>query len=148
MKARLLRNSLKSGHVASDYIRLVTKNKNYSASDVRPVVQLAHAVLESFEDQSRSIPDDPVVPIKNLITVLSESLRRTASMAADDEGRTEGANLYRGCRVRLRGIPERQFVIHEIFWDCGEVRIKEIGRDRLFYLVPWDCLEMAEEKGT
>lgn len=146
MKAQLLRNSLQSGHVARDYIRFVTENNKYSKSDVRATERLARGMLEFLEAQERPILDDPVVPIKNLITVLTESLRRTGSMAADDEGRTEGANLYRGCRVRLRGIPERQFVIYEILWDYGEVRIKELGQERLFYLVPWDCLEIIREQ--
>jgi hypothetical protein len=80
------------------------------------------------------------------VRVLTESLRGTPNVVADDEGRIEVANLYRGCRVRLRGIPERQFTIIDIYWDYGEVRIKEIGQDRMFYLVPWDCLEIVREQ--
>jgi hypothetical protein len=148
MKARLLRNSLQSGNVARDYIRLVTENNNCSASDVRPAAQLAHEVLGFLEAYERPIPVESVVPIKSLITVLTESLRGTPSLATDDNRRIEGANLFKGCRVRLRGIPERQFVIRDIYWDYGEVRIKEIGQDRLFYLVPWDCLEIIQEQET
>lgn len=146
MKARLLRNSLQSGHVARDYIRLVTENSSCSTADVRQTAQLVHEVLGFLETHERPIPVEPAVPIKSLILVLTESLRGTRNLTTGDEARIDGANLYRGCRVRLRGIPERQFIVHEIYWDYEEVRIKEIGQDRLFYLVPWDCLQFSGEQ--
>jgi hypothetical protein len=146
MKARLFANTMHGGHVARDYIRLVQRSHSSTGLRVPPNRQTAHAVLESFGDQDRAHELDPVVPIKSLIPVLTESLRGTPGPRNDDEDGIEGANLYRGCRVRLRGISDRQFVVREIFWDYGEVRIKEIGQDRMFYLVPWDCLEIVSER--
>lgn len=145
MKARFLVRSMTTGQVATDFIRLVHANQNPSTADTRPKAPEANEVLESFEGQDRSVPVDPIVPIKRLVMVLTEGLRGMPDLLADDSGRIDGSRLYKGCRVRLRGIPERQFVIRDIYWDYGEVRIKEIGQDRLFYLVPWDCLEIVRE---
>ncbi|MGO9569307.1 MAG: hypothetical protein ACLP5H_17360 [Desulfomonilaceae bacterium] len=148
MKAQLITNSMRMGSVARDYLRLVHANQNPSTADTQPKAPAAHEVLGFFEDQDLSLRVDPAVPIKLLVRVLTESLRGTPSLATDDNRRIEGANLFKGCRVRLRGIPERQFVIRDIYWDYGEVRIKEMGQDRLFYLVPWDCLEIIQEQET
>ena len=46
--------------------------------------------------------------------------------------------------MRLVGIPERQFIIREIFWDYEEVRLGAPGTNTE-YVVPWDCLELDEE---
>ncbi len=76
--------------------------------------------------------------------VLTESLQGTPNLVGDNNGRIDGARLFRGCRVRLRGIPERTFVVKKIFWDFGEARIREIG-GAAEYVVPWDCLELCKE---
>jgi hypothetical protein len=145
MKALLLRNALQSGNVASDYIRLVTENDKCAISDVQAASRPARAVLEFFDDHNKSLSLEPVVPFKSLITALTEDLREMSHLIADNDTRMDGASLYKGCRVLLRGIPERQFVIHEILWDYKEARIKEIGQDT-WYLVPWDCLEVLQEQ--
>jgi hypothetical protein len=144
MKARLLTTEIKTGQVARDFIHLASENQDRSRNDTGSEFRPAHAVLESFEDQSRSIPADSIVPIKRLVKVLTESLQGMPGLVTDD-GRTSGARLFRGLKVRLRGIPERQFIIRDIYWDFGEARIKEIGADT-FYLVPWDCLEIIQEQ--
>jgi len=145
MKARLFTNSMQSGHVARDYIRLVREGHNSLTADTRPDGKAARAVLESFEDQNQSIPADPVVPIKPLVRILTESLRGTPNLVADDDGRMDGARLFKGCKVQLRGIPERQFIIRDIYWDYEETRVSEIGTD-VEYVLPWDCLRLSEEQ--
>jgi hypothetical protein len=145
MKAQFITNSMRIGSVARDYVRLVYENQKCSTAHTRPKTPAAQEVLEFFEDHDRPLQVDPIVLIKRLVRVLTEGLRDMPNLLADDNGRIDGSRLYRGCRVRLRGVPERQFIVREIFWDCEEVRIKEIGQDRLFYLVPWDCLETVRE---
>jgi hypothetical protein len=142
MKARLLSTAIRTGHAALDFIRLAQRNDHSSASAARPKAQLANAILESLDDQDRTLPDF-AVPIKRLVTVLTESLH---GMPLDNPGdRIEGAKLYRGCKVQLRGIPERRFIIRDIYWDDQEVRVKELGAE-IYYLLPWDCIEFDEEQ--
>ncbi len=141
MKARLLANAITTGHAARDYIRLVREHHE-SATDTRPLVRPAHDLLESFQDNNGLPPAAPVVPVRRLVRVLTEGLRGTLSRLPEDR-RIEGARLFRGCRVRLAGIPERVFVIVDFDWDRGEVRIKEVGGTGR-YVLPWDCLEFVE----
>jgi hypothetical protein len=144
MKARLLKNSLQNGHIARDYIRLVQRNQGLSTADVAPEENAAHAVLESFEHQDRSTPADSIVPIKPLVRGLTESLRGTSNLVADDKCRIDGASLYRGCPVQIVGIPERLFIVRDVYWDYAEVRIKQKGKSTE-YVLPWDCLRFVEE---
>jgi len=53
-----------------------------------------------------------------------------------------GARLFKGCRVKLVGVPQRRFVVDDIFWDYEAVRLRELGCD-IEYVVPWDCVEFA-----
>ena len=145
MKAQFITNSMRMGSVARDYVRLVCENQKSSTAHTQPKAPAAHEVLEFFEDQDRSLPVDSIVPIKRLVMVLTEGLCGVPDLLTDDNGRTDGSRLYRGCRVRLRGIPERTFVVKKVFWDFGEARIKEIGRDAE-YVVPWDCLEFTQQQ--
>lgn len=146
MKARFLVRSMTTGHVATDYLRLVHANQNPSTADTRPKAPAAHEVLEFFDDQDRSLPVDPVVPIQRLVRVLTEGLQGTPNLVANDNGRMDGARLYRGCKVRLRGIPERQFIIRDIYWDYKEARVSEIGTDDVEYVLPWDCFRFLDEQ--
>jgi hypothetical protein len=143
MRARLARNWMQLGHIARDYIRMVEESQNSSTANPKSEGRAAHTILESLEDQDRSLPVDPVVPIKSLVTVLTESLQ--GMPVADTDGGISGARLYRGCPVRLRGLPERRFIIRDIYWDCEEVRVLELGTE-VYYLVPWDCLQFDEEQ--
>ena len=85
------------------------------------------------------------VPIKPLVIVLTEGLLGIPNLVADADGRIDGSRLYRGCRVWLRGIPERQFIVRAIFWDEGEARVRELGTE-IEYLLPWDCLRFSGER--
>ncbi len=143
MKARLLTISLNAGHVARDFIRLVRENHE-SATDTRPLARPAKELLESFRDNNRLAPADPVVPVKGLVTVLTEGLRGTLNRSRGTR-KVDPSGLFRGCRVRLAGIPERVFVIVDFDWDRGEVRIKEVGGTGR-YVLPWDALEFVEEQ--
>ena len=143
MKARLLSNAITTGHVARDYIRLVRENHK-SETDTSPLTRPAHELLESFQDNNRLAPADPVVPVKGLVTVLTEGLRGTLNRS-HGRRRVDPSGLFRGCRVRLAGIPERLFAIVDFDWDRGEVRIKEVGGTGR-YLLPWDALEFVEEQ--
>ena len=143
MKARLFTNFMRSGHIARDFIQLALADPNSAPCNARPNEKAACAVLESLEDQDRSLPVDPVVPIKSLVIVLTESLQGIP--VADTDGGISGARLYRGCPVRLRGLPERRFIIRDIYWDYEEVRVLELGTE-VYYLVPWDCLQFDEEQ--
>jgi hypothetical protein len=145
MKARLLATAITTGHVAADFIRMVHANQNPSAADKPPQAPAAHAVLELFDDQDRSLPVDPVVPIKRLVRVLTEGLRGMPNLVGDDDGTISGARLFKGCKVRLRGIPERQFIIHDIYWDYQEVRVRQLGSSSVEYVLPWYCLRLSEE---
>jgi hypothetical protein len=145
MKARFLVRSMTTGQVATDFIRLVNANQNRSTADTQPKAPAAQEVLEFFEGQDRSVPVDPIVPIKRLVMVLTEGLRGMPDLLADDSGRIEGAGLYRGLKVRLRGIPERKFIISDIFWEYEEARVREIGTN-IEYLLPWDCLRFNGER--
>ncbi len=60
MKARLLTRAITTGHVATDYLRLVHANQNPSKADTRPDTRAAQEVLEFFEGQDQSLPSDPV----------------------------------------------------------------------------------------
>lgn len=143
MKARLLTSAITTGHVATDYLRLVLANQNPSTADTLPQAHAAHLVLESFKDLNTPPPDESAPPVKSLTMALTRDLRGIPGLSVGDCNEI-GARLFRGCRVRLRGIPERTFVVKKIFWDFGEARIKEIGRDTE-YAVPWDCLELCKE---
>ncbi len=143
MKARLLANAITTGPVARDYIRSVRENHE-SATDTRPLARPAKELLESFRDNNRLAPADPVVPVKGLVTVLTEGLRGTLNRSRGTR-KVDPSGLFRGCRVRLAGIPERVFVIVDFDWDRGEVRIKEVGGTGR-YVLPWDALEFVEEQ--
>ena len=101
MKARLLSNSMRSGHVARDFIALAHVNPNSSTPDIRPKTPAAHYVLDSFEDRNRPFPDEPG-PIKRLVRVLTGGLQGIPNLLAGDNGKTNGARLFKGCPVRLR----------------------------------------------
>ena len=124
MKARLLTNELQSGHIARDFIHLALGHHNSTPRGATPVGKAAHVLLESFEDHDRPHLPEPVIPIKRLVKVMTEGLQGMPNLSVDGEGRIEGAKLYRGCKVRLRGIPERRFIIYEIYWDYEEVRVR------------------------
>lgn len=143
MRTRLFASAMGTGHVARDYIRLVHQTRTSSAGDSPPRGPGAQEVLGSFEDHYRPIPVEPGPPVKTLVTILTRDLQGIPSQPSGDRNEI-GARLFRGCRVRMIGIPERHFVVHEVFWDYGEVRIKEVGRDTQ-YVVPWDCLELHEK---
>jgi hypothetical protein len=142
MRARLARNWMQSGHIARDYIRLVHESHSSSTTNSRSEGTSAHEILESLDDQSRTSPADFVVPVERLVTVLTESLQ--GMPLANSEGRIDGAKLFRGCKVRLVGIPERQFIIRDIYWDDQAVRVKELGTE-VYYLLPWDCIRLCGE---
>ena len=144
MKARLLANAITTGHVARDYIRLVREHHE-SATDTGPLTRPAHELLESFRDNDGQLPSDPDVPVKGLVKVLTEGLRGTLNPPGGNR-KVDASGLFRGCRVRLAGIPERLFVIVDFDWDRGEVRIKEVGGTGR-YVLPRDCLEFVEEQG-
>jgi hypothetical protein len=58
-----------------------------------------------------------------------------------------GPRLYKGCAVKLVGVPERAFYVDEVFWEFEEVRIIEPATG-IGYVVPWNCLRLAEEQDT
>jgi hypothetical protein len=138
MKARILSNALNTKNGARDYIRLVESNRNASILD-QTRAPAAHDALESFRDHYKQPADDPVVPIKVLVKVLTESLQGMPMTSGEDDGEIDGSQLFKGRKVGLRGVPERQFVIRDIFWDLGEIRIEELGTD-IEYVLPWNCL--------
>jgi hypothetical protein len=142
MRARLVTNLMLGGHVARDFINLAAAKPHAISPDIPPKEPAAHDILDFFEDRDTPFLDE-AVPIRKLVRVLTESLNGTPP--ADDAGRTIGARLFRGCKVRLRGIPDRLFIIRDIYWDYGEVKVKEIGSDTS-YLVPWDCLKIVTEQ--
>ena len=144
MRARLVSNTISSGHMARDYIRAVRERGNSAIPDMPGRVGRAHAVLESFDDHYKPASEEPGPPVKSLTTVLTNGLRGMPGLSREDGG-IDAASLYRGCRVRVAGIPERLFVVHDIFWDKREVRIKEMGRG-VEYVLPLDCLRLAEEQ--
>lgn len=144
MRAKLFANSMQCGHIARDSIHLTRRNQKSALADTGPEGKVARAVLESYEDQNRSITADPIVPIRPLVRGLTESLRGMPTLVTDDKGRINGASLYKGCKVRVMGIPERRFTIIDIYWDYDEVRVREKGTN-VEYVFPWDCLDFAEE---
>jgi hypothetical protein len=146
MKARLIARAMVTGHAARDYLREVQQTRNSSAGNAPPNGQGAQEILESFQNHNRPLPADPAPPVKNLTAVLTRGLQGMHNPAPGYRNDI-GAALFKGARVRLVGIPERLFVVREVFWDYGEVRIKE-KKTGIEYVVPWDCLEMAQEKGT
>ena len=145
MRAKLFANSMQCGHIARDFIDLTRRNQKSALAGTGREGKAARVVLESFEDQNRALPIDPVVPIQRLVTVLTESLQGMPSLVSDN-GRPSGASLFRGLKVRLRGVPGRKFAIRDIYWDFQEVRVSEIGAE-VDYVVPWDCLRFHAEQG-
>jgi len=145
MKARLLTNSMLAGNASRDYLRLVYEGQKSSTPEIRLKCPAAHDLLDSFEEYCKPFVEQPVIPIKRLVSGLNESLQGVPSLLTDKDGNISGAGLFKGCKARLRGIPERLFIVCEIYWDYEEVRIKEIGGDTdgdIQYVVPWDCLEV------
>jgi hypothetical protein len=143
-KAQLLYNAISTGHLARDYLRDVQQIRNPSTTDTPPKGQGAQAVLESYYEHHKSLPDDPPPPVKGLVTVLTEGLRDTSGPASEN-GAILSERLFKGCPVRLRGVPERRFIVVYIYWDIQEVRIGEpvTGME---YVVPWDCLRFIEKR--
>ncbi len=144
MKARLVTNAIQSGHAARDYMRLVYGSPNSSSLDTGSKGQAAHEILRVFEEHNRPSPIEPVIPVRSLVSVLTHDMRGLGDSSPGDHGKMEGARLYVGCPVRVIGLPERSFVIREIFWDYKEARIHEIGT-HIEYVFPWDCLEFPQE---
>jgi len=143
MKARLVSNSITTGNIANDFIRSVQENRNSLTPD-GPHAPAADEVLESFRGHCKPPSTEPVLPIKALVKVLTDRLQGMPGRSADGNGKIDGSQLFKGCRVRLRGISERQFIIRDVFWDYEEARIREIGT-KIEYVLPWDCLLISEE---
>ncbi len=144
MKARIVKNLLQIGHTARDFIRLVRRNENSSMAHTQSTGHAATQMLESFEEIKLQPHVQTVIPVKGLVSTLTESLQDIPDLLTEDNGKMSGARLYVGCPVRVVGIPERKFFIREIFWDYGEARIREIGTE-IEYVFPWDCLEFPQE---
>ena len=118
----------------------------FQTSPFREIQIAAHDLLDCFEETQESFLDKHVIPIKRLVRGLNESLSGIPSLLSEKDGTMSGAGLFKRCKVRLPGIPERQFIIHDIYWDYGEVRVREIGT-RVEYVLPWDCLRICHEHG-
>ncbi len=140
MKARIVTNEIRRGTVAKDFIKSVEDRKHVSTSSMEPERLQALQVLDVFEDHNKPLPDDPAPPVKGLVKVLTHDIQ---GLLVGD-GKTIGARLFKGCHVRLLGIPERKFVVADIFWDQEEVRIKEEGT-KVEYVVPWCSVEFDEQ---
>jgi hypothetical protein len=147
MQARLMRNAITKGHIARDYLRRVEQTRNSTSSNTPPSGQDAREVLEFFEEHNRLLPLEPVPPVKTLAEVLTRGLRGMTPFMEGCGNGSIGARLCKGCTVKLVGIPERAFCVADIFWDYEEVRIIEPATG-IEYVVPWDCLRLAEEQDT
>jgi hypothetical protein len=146
MKARLLSNSLMTGHLARSFIRLTESHRKASITGP-PHALAAHDVLEAFGEQRTCLQDEPGPPVKGLVKVLNEGLRGIPNLLSESNGKIDGARLYVGCSVRVLGLSERRFVVREILWDCQEVRIQEVGT-YAHYIFPWDCLRLIDENAA
>jgi hypothetical protein len=144
MKARLLSNVLCSGNAARDFLRIVQNNPYSLTSNSRPHGQAAHVVLESFEEQNKQLWDEPAPPVKSLTSVLTRTLQEIPNSSTGNR-KEIGAWLFKGCRVRLVGIPERSFIVDTVFWDYESVRVREVGTE-IYYTIPWDAVEYSGKK--
>ena len=145
MKARLLSNAITTGHVARDYLRQI---RNPSTTDTPPEGQGAQEVLESFREHNSPVSVGFVPPVKDPDGgSYQRSPRNEAIHGIGTVTGEIGPRLYKGCVVKLVGIPERAFFVADIFWDNEEVRIIEPATG-IEYVVPWDCLRLAEEQDT
>jgi hypothetical protein len=145
MRERIITNGVPNGSVAGEYIKTVEERKLCRAHSARPETRPAEQVLRVFEDHNRPLPADAAPPVKGLIRVLTQDMQGIPGLLAYGDGREIGARLFTGCEVRLVGIPERRFVVTDIFWDYESVRLKEVGGVRACYTVPWDCVEFGGE---
>ena len=109
MKARLVKNLLQIGHTARDFIRLVRRNENSSMAHTQSTGHAATQMLESFEEIKLQPHVQTVIPVKGLVTALTESLQDIPDLLTEDNGKMSGARLYVGCPVRVIGLPERKF---------------------------------------
>jgi hypothetical protein len=144
MKARIVSNAITTGSIARDYIRSAQGLEHSTPSSTRLQAQAARAILESFQEPDEYLAIEATPPIKRLVAVLTEGLQAIRGLRRED-GRVAAEMLFRGCHVRLIGIPERYFVVRDIFWDYQEVRIRE-PRTKIDYVVPWDCLVFRDEQ--
>jgi len=142
MKARIIATEITRGTVAKDFIKSVEDRKSLSTT-MEPERLQAHQVLKVFEDHNKPLPDDPAPPVKDLVEVLTRDILDMMGLLVGD-GKEVGARLFKGCPVRLIGIPDRKFIVVDIFWDDGEVRVKESGTD-IGYVMPWDCVEFWDK---
>ena len=142
MRARIVATKVPKGSIAKDYIESVEDRKRAVEHRVGQDVLPARQVLKVFEDHDSPATADPAVPVKGLIKVLTHDMQGMPGLLVYGDGREIGARLFKGCLVRLVGIPERKFVVVEIYWDDQEVRLREVGSD-IEYVMPWDCVEFA-----
>ena len=144
MRARTLSTEAKTGTVAADYIESVKYRKRVVAYPEILKEHPAQQVLKVFEENNKPPPADPAPPVKGLIKILTQDIQGMPGLLVYGDGKEIGARLFTGCEVRLVGIPERRFVVDEIFWDFEEARLREIGTN-IYYTVPWDCVEFLDE---
>lgn len=140
MRARIVTNEIRRGSIAKDFIKAVEDRKRVSTT-MEPERLQALQVLDVFEDHNKPLPDDPAPPVKGLVKVLTHDIQ---GLLVGD-GKTIGARLFKGCHVRLVGIPERKFIVDDIFWDQEEVRLVEPSTGTA-YSMPWDCVEFLGEQ--
>ena len=140
MKARIVTNQITTGSVAKDFIKSVETPQCSRTAPSKPVGLDAQEVLDFFQDHNKPLPDDPAPPVKDLVTVLTHDIQGLLVGDAKDIG----ARLFKGCHVKLLGVPDRKFVVDEILWDREEVRIKEEGTG-IGYRLPWDSVEFDEQ---
>ena len=143
MKARIVTNQITTGSVAKDYIKAVEEQVPSSKTLLQPVGLDAHQVLDVFEDHNKPVPADPAPPVKKLVKVLTHDIQGMTGLLACGDGKEIGARLFTGCHVRLLGVPDRKFIVVDIFWDEEEVKIEEPGTG-IGYRLPWDSVEFDE----
>ncbi len=144
MRKRVITNGLPNGSVAREYIKTVEERRLCLAHSARPETRPAEQVLQVFEDNNTPTPTDPAPPVKELIKVLTQDMQGIPGLLAYGDGREIGARLIKGCRVKLLGVPQRRFVVDDIFWDRESVRLRELGNDTE-YVMPWDCVQFLDE---
>jgi hypothetical protein len=144
MKSRPAATEINTGSVAKDFIKSVKGQKCPVLTHTGQDVLRVHEILGAFEDHNKPSYDEPVVPVKTLVKVLTHGMQGMPGLLVYGDGKEIGARLFRGCPVRLIGIPERTFFVDDIFWDREEVRVREVGSDTE-YVMPYACVEFYDE---
>jgi len=138
MKARLITNILRRGHVAADYVRLVESISHHLSTETNdPNRRQAQQILETVQNDNK--PDyelDINIAGKDLIWQLDNDFESMGLVPYffSDAARAAGEGITVGTCVNIPG-DDRKFRTVAISRRKGSVRIRDTAQNE--YLIPW-----------